>query len=348
MNNINSILEKYWKAEANLQEEAELRQYFSSQDVAEEHVAYKGLFAHMSAKRSTNTELNISELISNLDNIDDLLSKYWNAETSLNEEKILKAYFSGNDVTSEHKEYVPLFSFYDNASQLSTEVELSVPNELIDENIDSLLAKYWNAETTIAEESILKSYFANEVIAEEHKEYRDLFTHMDVVSEMTTDIDLSQAFITESIDISTLVEKYFNAESTLEEEAMLTDYFASTDIAPEHESLRDLFQFYANQKSANTNINLKYVLDSQSETVGNAASDNTPAPKQGQAKIFSIRKMASAIAAIFVLGFAVVSVMNQASPEETKYKGKYVMLDEEAEAQEAYEITKQAFALLSK
>jgi len=260
----------------------------------------------------------------------------------------LKSYFSGGDVDARHKETGALFSFYNSASQMTTDIDLSVSESVNSNDIDALLSKYWNAETSLEEENVLKAYFASSEISEHHKEYQNLFSHIDVVSEMTTDLDLRSVLSEASNDIDTLLEKYFNAETSLEEENVLAQYFTTGEVAAKHQSSKELFQYYANQKNATTDINLEQILESQNSNSGNAASDNTTAPKQSEAKVFSIRKMATAIAAIFVLGFAAVTVMNQASPEETKYKGKYVMLDEEAEAQEAYEITMQAFALLSK
>lgn len=48
----------------------------------------------------------------NTQNINELLEKYWNAETSLEEEQFLASYFSGNDIAPDHVQYKPLFQFY--------------------------------------------------------------------------------------------------------------------------------------------------------------------------------------------------------------------------------------------
>lgn len=40
-----------------------------------------------------------------------LLDKYWNCDTSLQEEDELRAYFSDDDMPEEFKQYAPLFSF---------------------------------------------------------------------------------------------------------------------------------------------------------------------------------------------------------------------------------------------
>lgn len=50
-----------------------------------------------------------------LDNIDNLLDKYFEGETSLAEERILGAYFASANVAPEHEPYRPLFGFFTEA-----------------------------------------------------------------------------------------------------------------------------------------------------------------------------------------------------------------------------------------
>jgi hypothetical protein len=45
MEKLNEILEKYFRAETSVSEENELKKYFSSDDVAPEYEAYRGMFA---------------------------------------------------------------------------------------------------------------------------------------------------------------------------------------------------------------------------------------------------------------------------------------------------------------
>ena len=42
--------------------------------------------------------------------IDYLLEKYWDCETSVEEEKELQAFFLGGDVPAQFQQYIPLFS----------------------------------------------------------------------------------------------------------------------------------------------------------------------------------------------------------------------------------------------
>jgi hypothetical protein len=45
-------------------------------------------------------------------NIDTLLNKYWNCETSLEEEQQLREYFKGKDFPEQHKETAALFHYF--------------------------------------------------------------------------------------------------------------------------------------------------------------------------------------------------------------------------------------------
>jgi hypothetical protein len=55
----------------------------------------------------------------NWDTIDTLLDKYWNCETSTEEEKVLKDFFSGNDVPEELRQYVPLFAYIEEEQSIT-------------------------------------------------------------------------------------------------------------------------------------------------------------------------------------------------------------------------------------
>ena len=44
--------------------------------------------------------------------LDELLTRYWEAETSLEEEQELREYFQGNNVSDRHKEAATLFRFF--------------------------------------------------------------------------------------------------------------------------------------------------------------------------------------------------------------------------------------------
>ena len=122
--NINNLLEKYWNAEASLQEEAELRAYFSGSDVAPEHEQYKDLFTFFAVSRLQSTDLDVEKVMSSLSDIDSLLEKYWNAETSLDEEAQLRAYFTGDNIAPKHQQYKDLFTFFEVSGSHTTDLDL--------------------------------------------------------------------------------------------------------------------------------------------------------------------------------------------------------------------------------
>jgi hypothetical protein len=346
-NNINNILEKYWNAETNLQEEAVLRAYFASADVADNHKEFAGLFYYISQVRLGETSIDVNALLHSINDVDILLDKYWNAETSIDDEVILKAYFSST-VAPEHIQYKALFDFYGVAGEMTTELEFDIEATNSNDDIDNILDKFLNTESTFAEERALNAYFKSFAVSEMHAEYIPLFAYFEQAASMTTDIDLSAGLILSSEEIDPLVEKYWNAETSLEEEEVLHVYFSSDQVSDNHIAIKDLFFFYGNQRKREFNLDIEQLLNEQVSSNGAAATDNAARPLAKEAKVFSLRKLTAAIAAIFVLGFAAVTVMNQSTKQETQYRGKSVSLDTEAEAKEAYEITKQAFALLSK
>ncbi|PRP66319.1 hypothetical protein [Nonlabens agnitus] len=49
---MNKLLEKYWEGETSLQEEQDLRDYFKSDRVSQEHLVYKGLFHSYEMEKS--------------------------------------------------------------------------------------------------------------------------------------------------------------------------------------------------------------------------------------------------------------------------------------------------------
>jgi hypothetical protein len=277
--NIDQLLEQYWNAEASLQEEAELRSYFSSDDVAPDHEQFKDLFTFFSISRLQSTDLDVEEILSNLSDIDLLLEKYWDAETSLDEEAQLKEYFSGDTIDPEHTQYKDLFTFYQVNKSQTTDIELK-PDFNANDEIEVLLEKYWNAETSLDEERNLRTYFTGNEVAVKHEDFRGLFSMISEAANLTTDLDVSA------------------------------------------------------------------IINSAEGAKGSRAIGSSEMPRAARTKVFSLQKWATGLAAVFVMGFAAVTVMNQNT--QTQYKGHATILDEEAEAREAYEITKEALSFLSK
>ncbi len=111
----------------------------------------------------------------------------------------------------------------------------------------------------------------------------------------------------ESIKIEQLLEKYLNAETTLQEEATLQDYFVNNKVAPHLQEYEALFGYFADNKAE------RYTKTIQLNT------------KKTNWKMFSV-------AAAVVLLFSV-------------YTG--YQMNQKREAEIAFQQTKEAFELLS-
>ncbi|WP_299222356.1 hypothetical protein [uncultured Aquimarina sp.] len=61
-----------------------------------------------------------------LSNIEKLLEKYFEGETTLSEEKELKVYFTGESVPSHLERYKDLFQFFSNESQVTATSEVTL------------------------------------------------------------------------------------------------------------------------------------------------------------------------------------------------------------------------------
>jgi hypothetical protein len=55
--------------------------------------------------------------------IEELLNRYWNCETSLEEEAQLREYFQGGTIPEEHKEAAALFRYFHNSRNTSVDVD---------------------------------------------------------------------------------------------------------------------------------------------------------------------------------------------------------------------------------
>ena len=112
----------------------------------------------------------------------------------------------------------------------------------------------------------------------------------------------------ESIKIEQLIEKYLDAETTLQEEAVLQDYFVNSKVAPHLQEYQALFGYFAESK------NERYTKTIQLKT------------KKTNWKWLSV---AASVAILFSV-----------------YTG-YNNIQERAEAEIAFQQTQEAFQLLS-
>jgi len=137
--------------------------------------------------------------------------------------------------------------------------------------------------------------------------------------------------------IDNLLEKYWNAETTLEEESTLGKYFNSHQVDDAHQEYIDLFQYYHNSGGQlfSSEITLTPELVSQYD--------------KRNSLIVRFRPLLKYAAALAFLFFAYSICMNQFSivEAEPQYAGKYTEFTDEEDAEEALAITMEALSFLT-
>jgi hypothetical protein len=180
--------------------------------------------------------------------------------------------------------------------------------------ITEILNRYFEGETSIEEERTLKAYFAEGEVAEEHKIYADLFSCFKVESEITFEAE-------ERIDL--LLEKYFEGETSIEDEQRLKTYFNGEEVEEEHKQFAPLFNYYS---EAQTEVLEKSLSIHKAKT------------------LHIVRRSMMGIAAGLVILLASVFVMDNYQSQQQA--NALAISIEEAEAEEALETTMEALAFL--
>ncbi len=134
-------------------------------------------------------------------------------------------------------------------------------------------------------------------------------------------------------DIDHLLDKYWEGDTSLEDEQTLKQYFLSSDVVEQHIAFKDLFVFF-DQES-----NVKYPTGSQ--TITSETKTNV------KVRSLTIKKYLYAAAAIFVLAICSIFVVNNLK-NDVPTKETYTQVEEIEDPEEALRVTKQALALLSK
>jgi len=190
-------------------------------------------------------------------------------------------------------------------------------------NIDHILDNYWAGESTVEDEVLLKDYFKSGEIQEKHELYKELFVFFSEQNNITYQ---KENIV---IDYSRLLDKYWDGETSEDEEFILKVYFCSGNVQEEHKVFVDLFEYFDTQKSITFNSQQSKSIDVK--------------PK---IKYFSFRKIIYSVAAASVLLFAAVTVMKDINPDPTVQQTAMVYEIEDPE--EALRVTKEALALVSK
>ena len=126
--------------------------------------------------------------------------------------------------------------------------------------------------------------------------------------------------------INSLIEKFWNGETNLEEEQVLKEYFSGSTIAKEHLEYIGYFQLLKSERNAGKSIELKSI---------------DPANKESRHSIAGIIKRLSIAAAILF------SVILSSTLYQQKNIPSVALTSSEAEIKQAYEQTAQVLALLS-
>ena len=137
--------------------------------------------------------------------------------------------------------------------------------------------------------------------------------------------------------IDALLDKYWAAETSLEEEATLMAYFKSDGIDPAHASYRSLFNYYD--------------LSAQAEPKNQLELTPTLVNDYNKTESFVVKfrpllKYAAALL-VLVIGYGVFVNQYPLPDAETQYAGKYTTLDTEEDAEEALAITLEALGFLT-
>lgn len=148
-------------------------------------------------------------------------------------------------------------------------------------------------------------------------------------------------------NINQLLEKYWAGESSLQEEQEIRSYFTKGDIAEEHKAIAPMFSLFSLQQDDQYNKDLTDVLES---SLSEEANGKTKAPVQNSAKIFQLRKLIMAAAAVFAIVMTAVIVMNQETStvdDTPQLASNHIILDGSDDSEEALRVTKEALAFLT-
>jgi len=190
-------------------------------------------------------------------------------------------------------------------------------------NIDHILDNYWAGESTVEDEILLKDYFSNGDIQEKHQLYKELFVFFNEQSNVQYNKENTE------IDYSRLLDKYWDGETSEDEEFVLKGYFRSSIIQEEHKAFTDLFEYFDRQK------NITFTARQ------NESTDSKP-----KVKYFNLRRIIYSVAAASLLLFAAVTVMKDINPDPNEQQT--AMVNEIEDPEEALRVTKEALALVSK
>jgi len=137
--------------------------------------------------------------------------------------------------------------------------------------------------------------------------------------------------------IRILLEKYFEGETNLQEEAQLAQYFQQENIAEDLVQYKPLFQFYDQQKNITPSEEFDQKIQQKTSPI---------AIREKRPRMVRMYRVMARVAAVVALSFLAYQAYEYYVLPEQK-NPNYIVLDEEAEAEEAYEQIKAALMLVS-
>ncbi|MBK8516286.1 MAG: hypothetical protein IPL55_08360 [Saprospiraceae bacterium] len=132
-------------------------------------------------------------------NITEMLDRYWEGETTIDEENMLKTYFMSDNIEAEHEAYTDLFGWM---------VDKSLIKSSSSYEIDDLLDRYWEGETSLKEEEILKAYFKSGNISDSHMPFAELFGYFESATNIKYDAEAPSIPINTSIVRKLTIRKF--------------------------------------------------------------------------------------------------------------------------------------------
>lgn len=138
--------------------------------------------------------------------------------------------------------------------------------------------------------------------------------------------------------IKKLLDRYWECETTLEEEKELREYFASDQVDDQFKDVAPLFQFYKNEKHTTT---LDGMFDQ--DVLNQIEAESAPEPKKGKLVVMfaNISKVAAVALIVVTAGYFI-------KQEMAKEEVKPYLTDTFDDPQQAFEETKKALQMISK
>ena len=146
----------------------------------------------------------------------------------------------------------------------------------------------------------------------------------------------------DSKEIDQLLEKYWECQTSLEDEALLKEYFNGADIDAKYDEVSDLFKYYAHEK---TQVELG---DDFNEKVLASLQTGTASSIKGPARIGRVIKLFGDIAKVAAVGLIIVTAGYFIKQEVEKEDAQPLLTDTFEDPQKAFEETKKALQLISK